>query len=189
MRHAALLPLAFLLSVADCTKAIAQNETSKNETIRPVAKTQRNSPQAFAHFILKTLQQNNATKWQALYPTHAEFKNLLQLMLPLDSSLTQARIDTMVAQRKAEAQIHYKEEFIALQKQAKEAGIDWSRARYSQFIYNVAKTTIPRTYINGDIWFNIGRTEYVVEGIEAVETESGYKLQAVKGIRQLQEPD
>lgn len=54
---------------------------------------------------------------------------------------------------------------------------------------SVYPTNFSRKYLSGDIWFACKKAHFVIEGIEAVETAGGYRLQGVKGIRQVEESD
>jgi len=47
---------------------------------------------------------------------------------------------------------------------------------------------IPMKYIHGDIWCTYNKKEFVIEGT-TIETSSGFRLQSIKRIRELQEAD
>lgn len=178
--------MLLLLAIQACDQVAATNPATK---ITPT-KMKSIDAKTMARRLFAALQTGNATQWKDLYPTDEEFKNLMQLMVDAHvGGLTQEHANALVQQQKQEAAATYAAEFKTLQKQAAQQGVEWKKATYSDFIFDSSQTAIPRKYINGDLWFNIGRTEFAVEGIEAVETESGYKLQAVKGIRKLQEAD
>ena len=139
------------------------------------------------HNIFKAFQKKNDSLWVLLYPTNAEYREFTRLMA--DSkivNLPQAKIDEMLAEHDKEAVPAYKKEFQFLLKEADSLGIHWNDAVYQKLDYeSYFPENFTRRYMNGKIWFACKNSHFVIEGIEAVETPSGYKLQAIKGIRQV----
>ncbi|MEO8769468.1 MAG: hypothetical protein ABI402_05270 [Ferruginibacter sp.] len=145
--------------------------------------------QVFARLLFTALQKNDEALWLSLYPTDEEYKSLLQLMLVAKmDGLTQQKIDQMIGQRKKEASALYRKEFHELQAEAKKKGISLVNTTYQSFDSEaIYPTNFPKKYLNGDIWLAGKNGYYLIAGIEAVETENGYKLQAIGGIREVEE--
>lgn len=92
----------------------------------------------------------------------------------------------MLAEHDKEAIPTYKKEFHVFLKQADSLGIHWNDAVFQKLDFeSYFPENFTRKYMNGDIWFAYKKSHFVIEGIEAVETPDGYKLQAIKGIRQV----
>ncbi len=142
--------------------------------------------QAFAKKLYHSLQTADVKEWLTLFPTNAEYRLLMEKMASIKlDGLTHEKAEAMIKQRQSEAAIRYTKDFKMLQQQAKEAGLHWKQSVYSNFIFDVNKTAIGTHYLNGDIWLNIGKTEFVIEGVEAIETPGGYRLQNVADVRKL----
>ena len=137
--------------------------------------------------IFKALKEKDNYQWQALYQTGFEFEKLLQLMLAKKSEgLTQQKIDEMVRQRGIEAEAVFNREFKNYLLQADSLGIKWKDAVMEKFdVEKRHSQSAAIRYLDGIIWFRCKKNHFVLEGIEAVELENGYKLQAVKGFRQV----
>jgi hypothetical protein len=137
--------------------------------------------------IFKAFQKKNDSLWVLLYPTNAEYREITRLMT--DAKIVkhpQATIDEMLAEHDKEAIPAYKKEFHVFLKEADSLGIHWNHAVYQKLDFeSYFPENFTRKYMNGDIWFAYENSHFVIEGIEAVETPSGYKLQAIKGIRQV----
>ena len=92
----------------------------------------------------------------------------------------------MLVHRRKEATDAYKTEFKNFCKQADRLGINWSDAVYQKFDYIAAyPETVKLKYLTGNIWFSCKHSHFLIEGIEALQIEAGYRLQAVKGTRQV----
>jgi hypothetical protein len=139
------------------------------------------------HNIFKAFQKKNDSLWVLLYPTNAEYRELTRLMTDAKIvKLPGERIDEKLAEHDKEAISAYKKEFHVFLRQADSLGIHWNEAAYQKLDFeSYLPEKFTRKYMNGDIWFACKNSHFVIEGIEAVETPSGYKLQAIKGIRQV----
>ncbi|MEP7319410.1 MAG: hypothetical protein ABI921_11735 [Panacibacter sp.] len=167
--------------------ANAQTKTKKNATLNRTMNL--STEEAIAKKLFQSLKTNDEALWQQLYPTNEEYKDILQLMLKENmSGLTQQKIDEMMGQRKAEAEGAYKSDFEMYHKQADSIGINWSTAVFQKFDFlPYLSTNFSRKYLNGDIWCTYKKNEFVIEGVEAVETPAGFKLQSIKGIRKIED--
>lgn len=147
--------------------------------------------QQFAKQLFTSIQKNDEALWLSLHPTNEEYETLLQQMLNAKmKGITQKKIDDMIERRKKESVGAYKNELHDLQMQSAKEGVVWKNALYQNFDGDaVYPTNFPKKYLNGVIWFATKNAHYVIEDIEAVETSSGYKLQAIKGIRRVEEGD
>ena len=145
--------------------------------------------QEFARLLFTALQRNDEALWLSLYPTDEEYKSLLQLMLIANmDDLTQQKINQMIGQRKKEASAVYRKEFHELMAEAKKKGILLANTTFQSFdSEEIYPTNFPKKYLNVDIWFSGKNSYYLIAGIEAVETENGYKLQAIGGIKLVEE--
>jgi len=181
MKHQLII---IMLIVVNCHSATAQNKIMKNAPSK--LKSIQNKEDSLAQAIFKSLKEKNSNNWILLYPTNDEYKNILQLLLAAKSEgLTQQKIDEMIEHRKLEAVTVYKAEFKTYLKEADSLGIKWNDAVFEKFNFEASNPqNLKLKYLNGDIWFKCQQNHFVIEGIEAVEIEVGYKLQAVKGIRQ-----
>jgi len=143
--------------------------------------------QALAHTIYAALVKNDENGWPALYPTNDEFKTILQRMMNEQApELTKTRMDDMLLQREKEATVCYKNEYRELMKQAHNLGIDWENTSFEKFEYDASPAEkLNLLYLNGNIFFSCKGQHFVIDGIEAIEMASGYRLQAVKSLRGL----
>jgi len=143
----------------------------------------------FAGEIIKSFRLNDAGRWVSLFPTNEEYSEILQQMLKNKmEGLTQQKINDMIARRKKEATTVYTNEFIDFQKQAKDAGVEWDKTLFEKFSFtSIFSGGLSRKYLNGDIFLSLRNIRFIIEGIEAVETASGYKLQSIKSIRKYEE--
>lgn len=134
--------------------------------------------------IFSAFQKKDEQLWQSLYPTNEEYRELLQLMLKEKmDGLTQGKIDSMLVQREEEAIGVYKLEFEDFLVQADSLGVNWLDAQYSEFDFlPYLPTHFPRKYLDGNIFFLSRKKLFVIQGIEAVEISSGFKLQSIKRI-------
>lgn len=140
----------------------------------------------FAKKLYNCLRTNNVKEWIALYPDSAEFKYIVQKTAATkEGSMKADSIGAMVAQRERAALAHYTKEFEALQQRAREAGLQWNLSAYSDFSFDKGSTVIGSYYLNGDILLKANNTEFVIEGIEAVETAGGYRLQSIVDIKKI----
>ena len=175
----------FLLTVS--YNSNTQNKTATIKNVRPT--TQVSPEEKIARQIFQSFKNNDEKLWEALYPDNNEYNELLQLMLKEKmAGLTQEKIDGMMKQRTMEATTVYTAEFNHLRKQADSAGIKWNKAVYSKFDYqSAAPASFSGKYLNGDLWCMYGKKEFVIEGIEAVETFTGFRLQSIKAIRKIED--
>ncbi len=178
--------IILILIVINCYSSTAQNKIMKN-TPENKLKSIHHKENLLGQAIYKSLKEENSNNWILLYPTNDEYKNMLQLLLAAkNEGLTQQKMDGMIEERKLEAAAVYKAEFETYLKQADSLGINWKDAVFEKFDFEAMNPpNLKLKYLNGDIWFKCHQNHFVIEGIEAVEIETAYKLQAVKGIRQV----
>jgi len=178
--------ISSILMVFNCIVITAQTKSMKIITENK-QKPNHQKENALGHDIFKALKENNSNQWILLYPTSDEYKSLLELLLTTKSDgLTQQKIDEMIEQRKLEAVAAYSAEYHGYLKQADSLGIKWKDVVFEKFDFEATHPQNLRLkYLNGDIWFKCKQHHFVIEGIEAVEIKQGYRLQAVKGIRQV----
>lgn len=142
--------------------------------------------EAVARKLFGCLKANDKNAFLGLYPTSAEYKALLQKMARAKiNGLTQAEADVMAAHQEAEVAQYGSEEMEGLQREAKAAGLPWAKVAYTGFTFEVGRSPVGNRYVNGDVWLKAGKTEWVIEGMEAIETGGGYRLQNVAQIRKL----
>jgi hypothetical protein len=134
--------------------------------------------------IFTAFKNKDEQLWQSLHPTNNEYRELLQLMLQEKmEGLTQEKINAMLVQREEEATAVYKLDFGNFLQQADSLGINWKEAVYSEFDFlPYLPTSFPRKYLDGNIFFSSGKNLFEIQGIEAVETAAGFKLQSIKKI-------
>ena len=137
-----------------------------------------------AHNVFNALIKNRHEGWLALYPTNAEFKEILQsMMVEQPAMLTKQKIDEMLSEREAEAPVCYKREYEQLKNDAQVLGIDWNNAVFERLKFETSPANdLHCLYLNGQIFFSSGQQHFMLYGIEALEIHSAYKLQAVKGL-------
>jgi hypothetical protein len=137
--------------------------------------------------IFEALKSKNLDEWIALYPTNAEYKSILQVGLGAKvEGLTQQKIDEMIERRKKEAATVYGAEFAGYQRQADSLQINWNDAVFEKFNFDsVYPEEVKLKYLTGDIRFSCKQDHFVIDGIQAVEIETGYRLQAVNTIRRM----
>lgn len=82
-----------------------------------------------------------------------------------------------------------KHDFEILREQARKARLPWRNCTYGDFIFDATPSAIGVNYINGDIWLKADGTEFVIEGVEAVETPNGFRLQNVAALKRLSNED
>jgi len=165
----------------------AQSPPEKNKSNAIAMNVSTQKENALAHAIFSALVKNEENGWPAMYPTNDEFKTILQRMLHEQATeLTKTKMDEMLQQREKEAAVCYKNEYRELMKQAGKLGINWKNAVFEKFEYDASPTEkLNLLYLNGKIFFSCKQQQFVIEGIEAIEMESGYRLQSVKGIKRL----
>ena len=170
---------------------IAQNTTLNKNNSNIPTKMNHSKEEYLGHQVFVSFQKKDETLWVKLFPTDEEFKEILQLMLTQKmDDLTQEKIDEMMAHRKEEAAAVYQSEFDNFLKQADSIGVDWKTAVYEKFDFlPYLPTDFPRKYLDGDIWCSCKKLHFVIEGVEAIETPSGFKLQSIKDIRQVDDGD
>lgn len=178
---AGLLVCLFLLHTGRAQTKPSIAKSTKQTTLAPEDRLARQ--------LFLALKTNDQQLWQSLYPTNEEYKELMDLMLAHKMpGLTVEKANAMVLQQQKEAPTAYAKDFRKYRKQADSAGIQWTKAVYKDFIFVPDQAVkIPRKYINGDIWCRINKMEFVIEGIEAVETPGGYRLQSIQGIRLIED--
>ena len=100
--------------------------------------------------------------------------------------LTQQKIDEMIEQRKQEAAGVYEAEFQSYLKQADSLHINWNDAVFGKFNFeSVYPEGVKLKYLTGDIRFSCKQDHFIIDGIQAVEIKTGYRLQAVSSIRKM----
>ncbi|MEO8764028.1 MAG: hypothetical protein ABI416_07065 [Ginsengibacter sp.] len=138
--------------------------------------------------VLDALKSRNVADWIALYPTHAEFKSILEVGLAAKvEGLTQQKIDEMISRRKKEAAAVYEAQLNGYQKQADSLHIKWEEAVFEKFNFeSVYPGEVNLKYLTGDIRFSCKHVHFIIDGIQAVEIPGGYRLQDVKAIREVE---
>ncbi|HZX59302.1 MAG TPA: hypothetical protein VFE54_11270, partial [Mucilaginibacter sp.] len=177
--------LALIILIASFEQyAIAQNKVMKDTPENKLTATLQKEDILGAG-IFKALKENSSSQWLSLYPTDAEYKDILQQMLAAKvEELTQQHIDEMLEQRKQEATLAYTAEFKNFIHQADSLGIKWKDAVFEKFHYQAMyPEKVKLKYLNGDIYFSSSDNHFVIEGIEALQLPDGYRLQNVKGIK------
>jgi len=166
-------------------RAQVRPEKNRSNAVAMNVSTQKEN--ALAHAIFSALVKNEENGWPAMYPTNDEFKTILQRMLHEEAAeLTKTKTDEMLQQREKEATVCYKNEYRELMKQAGNLGINWKNAVFEKFEYDASPTEkLNLLYLNGKIFFSCKQQQFVIAGIEAIEMDAGYRLQAVKGIQRL----
>lgn len=175
-----------LLIAFNCFTINAQNKLM-NSTIENKPKDEHQKENVLGTGIFKAFKEKNSNRWIMLYPTNDEYKNILQQMLAAKTKeLTQQNIDELLLRCRKEATGAYTTELQNFCKQADSLGINWKDAVYQKFDYTTAyPETVKLKYVTGDIWFSCKHRHFVIEGIEALQIGTGYRLQAVKGIRRV----
>ncbi len=181
-----ILVTVILLTVLN-NSAISQSNPPDKAIINKSKKIKQSKEQGLGHQVFNAFQRKNDLIWIALYPTNAEFRELTMLMSDAKiEKLPQSKVDEMLAQHDKEATTYYKNEFQSFLRQTDSLGINWNDAVFQKFDFDSEfSEKFSRKYLNGDLWFSCRKAHFVIEGIEAVETPSGYKLQSIKGIRQV----
>jgi hypothetical protein len=174
-----------ILSILMCNTQTT-GTTNMNTSVKSHAKED-----ALAAAIFAACKKRSSDKWQQLYPTDEDYETMLQRLFAAKSrGLTQQTMAEMMAHRKREAALVYHTEFTHLLQQADSIGIQWQRAVFQKFYFDASNAAhLELKYLNGDIWFHCGNRHFVVEGIEAIEMGAQYKLQSVKGLRQVDDGD
>ena len=176
-----------------CLLAMATSHTYaqiKPAAIKNAEKIKQTSQEEkLARQLFQSLKTRNAQLFESLYPANEEYRQLLQLMVEYKlAGLTPENMEAMVLQHQQQSAGAYAADFRRLVKQADSAGIRWSNAVYKDFLFQpYVKNNFPRKYLSGDIWCMYGKTEFVIEGIEALETPAGFRLQSIQGIRKIED--
>jgi hypothetical protein len=170
----------------NCYHATAQNKPVKNN-VNSKQKTAHQKENAFGVSVFKVLQDRNIDAWIALYPTNDEYRDILQAGLAAKAEgLTQQLIDEMLVRRKKEATAAYTAQFNHYCKLADSLTINWKNAVFQKFDFSpVYPEPVKLKYLDGVIWFKVKDQHFVIDGIQAVEIPSGYKLQALTDVRQV----
>lgn len=165
------------------------NAQTKPPVVEQVKKTTVAPEKAFARQLFQAFKTNDPQLWQSLFLTQEEHKEFVELLVTQKTAgITRAKADAMILQRQKEAAGLYLPAFKKFRQQADSAGITWLKASYKNFIFSPALPgTLPRKYINGDIWCVVGKTEFVIESVDAVETLAGFRLLSVQGIRLIED--
>jgi hypothetical protein len=147
--------------------------------------------QNLGHKVFEAFQKRSDSLWVSLYPTNAEYRELTRLMFDAKIiELPQQEVNEMLARHDREATAAYKNEFHVFLQQTDSLGINWHTAVFEKFDFDtIYPERFSWKYMNGDLWFSSKKSHFVIEGIEAVDTPSGYKLQSIKGIRQVDDGD
>lgn len=175
-----------LIVTINCFTINAQSNRMKTSSAIALA-SHHDKENALGAGIFKAFKSGNVNEWIALYPTNDEYKGVLQVGLAAKvKGLTQEKIEEMIEHRKREAKEVYEEEFKSYQKQADSLKINWTDAVFEKFTFEaVYPEEVKLKYLNGEIWFRCRGNHFVIEDIEAVEIKAGYRLQSIKGIRQV----
>ena len=165
-------------------RVVAQNNAMKISPADSLS-LHHEKENALGSAILNALKNKNIAEWLALYPSNDEFKGILQVGLAAKvEGLTQEKIDAMIERRKKEAAAVYEAEFKGYQRQADSLHIQWKDAIFDKFNFEaVYPEEVHLKYLNGDIRFSCKQDHFIIDGIQAVEIETGYRLQDVKSIR------
>jgi hypothetical protein len=182
--------LLYIIIVAFITingyTAAAQNKPVKNSTISE-SKTTHLKEDNFARAVLEALKNRNLDAWIALFPNNDEYKGILQTGLAAKAEgLTQQIIDDIIVRRKKEAAAEYARRFNNYCKLADSVGVSWKDAIFQKFDFSkVYPEPVKLKYLDGTIWFKCKKQHFALDGIQAVEIASGYKLQSLSDIRQV----
>lgn len=140
----------------------------------------------FARKLFHSLKTGNLSEWMTLYPTDAEYLALLKKMAAKNiDGMTEEKAIALTTKRSKEMAAEGKHDFEQLQAQARKAKLPWRTCAYGDFIFDKKPSAAGEDYLNGDIWLNAGKTEFVIKGVEAVETQHGYGLQNVAVLKRL----
>ncbi|MEP6749180.1 MAG: hypothetical protein ABJB86_15710 [Bacteroidota bacterium] len=158
----------------------------KSGTISQV-KTAQLKEDNFARTLLEAFKNKNLDAWIALFPNNDEYKGILQAGLAAKAEgLTQQIIDDIIVRRKKEAAAEYAKRFNNYCALADSVGISWKDVVLEKFDFaDVYPEPVKLKYLDGAIWFKCKKKHFVLDGIQAVEIASGYKLQALAEFRQV----
>ncbi len=161
----------------------AQRSVAKIKPASSPMNTNNQEALALVHDLFNALVKSKQERCLALCPSNAEFKTVLQQMMNTQPALlNKEKMDQMLQEREQEAPAHYRNEFQELINSADRLGIDWARAVFEKLDYNLSRANqLHSLYLNGCIFFLSGEQHFMLDGIEAMQIGSAYKLQVVKG--------
>ena len=183
-------PVLITIAVIIMHSVSAQNRPVKNMD-RASAKNQQQE-NAVGAAVVKALQHKDIDAWIALHPTNDEYRDMLQAGLASKAEgLTQKKIDAMMLRRQNELAGAYTQQFNQFFKLADSLTIPWKEAVFQKFDFTVVypEPVKLKYLVDGVIWFSCKHRHFVLDGIQAVEIGSGYKLQTITGIRQVDDGD
>jgi len=164
--------------------AIAQIKKMKNTGIQK-------KENDFGRTLFSAFVNGDKNAWIALYPTNDEYKAILQAGLAAKAEgLTQQKIDEILVRRNKEAAAAYSTLFDGYSRMADSLGIQRGKSVFEKFDFNfVYPEPVKLKYLEATIWFRCGKRHYAMDGIQAVAVKTGYRLQALTNIVQVDDGD
>lgn len=153
---------------------------------KPSTAMNTRNEKTFARQVLDCVKSNNVRDWCALFPARKEFADLLRKMAAKKvDGMTPEVAEMMIAQQAAEGDGFYVSQLQDLRKLGADAGLDWDKAVYGDFIFEVGPSSVDNRFVNGDVWFKAGKTKFVLQGVEGIETPNGWRLQNVQIVKKI----
>lgn len=140
----------------------------------------------FAQEIYRSLKSGNLAQWLSLYPNDVlEQITRIRKEYATNPKLMIEKIKEAVMEKTTSAMQIRSDQFKELKERSTKAGINWQSAVFSDFVFDKNKSQQGEDSVNGDIWLKVNNTEFVIEGVEAIKTTSGYKLQHIVDVKKL----
>ena len=184
-----LLIISILTAAASYSAAAQTNTMKKTMTDNKVQQGNQRET-AFGIAVLKALQARDSSAWIALFPTNAEYGGILQAGLAAKAEgLTQQIIDDILVRRNKEAAAAYAKQYNHYLSMADSLGISWADVVFQKLDYKfVYPDPVKLKYLDAILRFRCKEQNFVIDGVQAVEIGTGYRLQAVGGIDKDQQP-
>ena len=140
----------------------------------------------FAQDVYRSLKSGNLAQWLSLYPNDVLLEiTRLRKEYAANPKLLSEKIKEAVMNKTTNSIQERSHQFNELKERSGKAGINWQSAIFSGFVFDKGKAQTGEDSLNGDIWLKVNNDEYVIEGVEAIKTSAGYKLQHVIDVKKL----
>jgi hypothetical protein len=139
----------------------------------------------FAKKIVDVFTSKSFDNYKRLTPTKADIEELYNdkgVIHGLGVNSDEKYMKAMASFEKT-ADSNYRAEFNRILIKGNEIGIDWTQITFLKFVFQADKPENSNiTFLSGHINFKYKDSVYVLFGLEAAETKSGYKINMIRTV-------
>ena len=138
----------------------------------------------FAEKVLESFKSKDYDTYKNILASRKDLEELFADIQQHDAIQRPSEWKHTLEKFDQQADSTYQAEFKRILQKGEKLGIDWSQAKFSNFLFQTDKAAnSSKTSLSGHINFTCKGTTYVLFGLEATELSNGYKVNMLRTVQ------